>query len=79
VSLALGAHIGRPAAYAVVEKASRQAVADGHHLREVLAGDASVTGLLDAVALDQLFDPRNYLGSSAAFIDRARGAHFKEN
>lgn len=74
VTLALGAHLGRPAAYALVEQASRAAVADGRHLREVLAADPRVTDLLDTAALDHLFEPHNYLGASAAFIDRALAA-----
>lgn len=75
VTLALAEHIGRPAAYALVEKASRKAIAGGLHLRQALTADPEATAHLDAATLDRLFEPHNYLGASAAFIDRALAAH----
>ena len=74
MTLSLGEHIGRPAAYALVEKASRKAIVEGLHLRDALAADPEVAAHLDAPALDRLFQPHNYLGASAAFIDRALAA-----
>jgi len=70
VMLALGAKIGRMSAHKLVEQASRQAAANGRHLREVLVSDAGVGRHLSPEALDKLFDPANYRGEAGAFVDR---------
>jgi len=71
VAMALGQAIGRPAAHEVVERASHQAVAQGRHLRDVLAADPRVTEHLSAADLDRLFDPVNYIGLAEQLVDRA--------
>jgi len=70
VTMALGSRIGRLAAHELVERACRQATVTRRHLREVLAEDPVATKHLSPVDLDRLFEPCNYLGSAAAFVDR---------
>ncbi|HSB52820.1 MAG TPA: 3-carboxy-cis,cis-muconate cycloisomerase [Gemmatimonadales bacterium] len=77
VTLALGSALGRLAAHERVEVACRRAVAEGRHLRQVLAEDAVVTARLDSGDLDRLFDPHNYLGVSAALVERVLAARRK--
>jgi 3-carboxy-cis,cis-muconate cycloisomerase len=75
VMMALGERIGRGEAHHLLEEASRKAIAERCHLREVLAADAHVTRHLDAGALKRLFDPLAYLGSAETFVDRALAAY----
>ena len=75
VMLALGATIGRMAAHKLVEQASRQAAASGHHLRDVLGTDAAVARQLSPEILDHLFDPANYRGEAGAFVDRVLASY----
>jgi 3-carboxy-cis,cis-muconate cycloisomerase len=70
-AMALGEHIGRPRAHELVEQASRRASAQGHHLRDVLAGDPQVQAHLSSDDLDRLFDPLNYLGLAERLVERA--------
>jgi 3-carboxy-cis,cis-muconate cycloisomerase len=70
VTMALADRIGKADAHHLVEEASRKAVADKRHLRDVLADDARVTAHLDAARLEKLFDPLAYQGASQALIDR---------
>src|SRR5579871_2440903 len=74
VMMALGGALGRLEAHHLVEAACRRAVAEGRHLRDVLAQDGTVAAHLDAAALDRLFDPLNYLGATEALIDRVLAA-----
>jgi 3-carboxy-cis,cis-muconate cycloisomerase len=70
VTMAMGKYIGKSAAHALVEVASRQARASGKHLREVLAQDRAVTERLSSAELDYLFAPENYLGVAEELVDR---------
>ena len=70
VAMALAASVGKSDAHHVVEAASRAAVENKQHLRDVLAKDPRVGKHLDAAALAKLFDPKNYQGASQAMIDR---------
>jgi 3-carboxy-cis,cis-muconate cycloisomerase len=70
VAMALGQHIGRPAAHEVVEQASHRAVAQGQHLCEVLAEDPRVQPYLSTEELEHLFDPGAYLGVAGQLVDR---------
>ena len=70
-SLGLARFIGKAAAHAIVEAASKQAVAEKRSLRDVLAAMPEVKKHLDARALDKLFDPAGYTGMSDAFIRRS--------
>jgi 3-carboxy-cis,cis-muconate cycloisomerase len=75
VQMALAPSIGRDAAHALVAGACRRAVAEDAHLRDILAREPGVTRWLDAPALDTLFDPRRYLGESAAYLERVLASH----
>ena len=70
ISMALAARIGRSEAHEIVERASRRAAEEGRELREVLAAEKTVAQHLPPQELARLSDPRNYLGQSAAFVDR---------
>ncbi len=72
VTMALGAKIGRQAAYEVVERACR--AAGKRHLRAVLEQDGVIGAHLSTKELDRAFDPANYLGEAAQFVDRAIAA-----
>jgi 3-carboxy-cis,cis-muconate cycloisomerase len=74
VQMALGARIGRQAAHALLERASKRALAEGRHLGEALAAEPEVTAHLAPADLDRLLDPLNYLGAAAQLIDRALAA-----
>jgi 3-carboxy-cis,cis-muconate cycloisomerase len=77
VATAMGKHIGKSAAHALVEVASRQACESGKHLREVLAQDQAVTERLTSAELDRLFVPENYLGIAEELVDRVIAASRK--
>ena len=74
VSIALARHIGRQPAHELVEHACGQAVREGKHLREVLAGDARVTRHLSAAQLDRAMDPAHYLGQAERRVARVLAA-----
>jgi len=69
VTLALGGSIGRMAAHQLVEQACRAASAQHKHLREILAQEATAAAHLSLAELDRLFDPAQYTGQAAAFVD----------
>ncbi len=73
VMMALGAKLGRLHAHELVEHATKKAVAEGRHLRDVLGEDRAITAELGADELDRLFDPLGYVGQAAAFVDRVTG------
>ena len=70
VSFALAEKIGKADAHHLVEAASKKAVADKKHLRDVLTSNSKVTAQLDAKKLARLFEPMAYQGASQALIDR---------
>src|SRR5712672_4229696 len=70
VTMALAEKIGKSEAHHLIEAASKKAVADRKHLRDVLAADAKVTAHLNAEKLARLFEPMAYQGASQALIDR---------
>lgn len=74
VAMALGAKLGKQEAHHLVEAASKRAVAEKRHLRDVLAGDEAVLQHLKRDDLDKLFDPLGYTGVAAALIDRVLAA-----
>ncbi|MBZ5700904.1 MAG: 3-carboxy-cis,cis-muconate cycloisomerase [Acidobacteriia bacterium] len=73
--MALGRALGRQTAHDLVQKACKRAQTERRHLRAVLADDPIVAMHLAKDDLDRLFDPRQYLGVSEQFIDRALAAH----
>jgi 3-carboxy-cis,cis-muconate cycloisomerase len=73
VMMALAEHTGRQDAHDVVYSACRAALDRGTTLLTELQGQPEVTRHLDSARLAELTDPGNYLGSTAAMIDRALG------
>jgi 3-carboxy-cis,cis-muconate cycloisomerase len=70
VTFALAEKIGKSEAHHLLEAASKRAVAEKKHLRDVLAKDTKVTAHLSADTLTKLFEPMGYQGVSQALIDR---------
>jgi 3-carboxy-cis,cis-muconate cycloisomerase len=75
VSTVLAERIGRPRAQELVEAASTRAAAGDRSLREELLADEEISRHLSEAEVDAALDPAAYLGSSAAFIDRALAAY----
>src|SRR3954451_17655158 len=74
VTFALAEKIGKSDAHPLIEAASKQAVADKKHLRDVLTADSNITAQLSADHLAKLFEPMAYQGASQALIDRLLAA-----
>ena len=70
VTMRLAETIGKSDAHHLIEAASKKAVAEKKHLRDVLTADASVTAQLGADKIAKLFEPMAYQGASQALIDR---------
>jgi 3-carboxy-cis,cis-muconate cycloisomerase len=70
VTFALAEKLGKADAHHLIEAASKKAVADQKHLRDVLTSDSKVTAHLDAKQIAALFEPMAYQGVSQALIDR---------
>lgn len=70
VTFALADKIGKSDAHHLIEAASKRAVAEKKHLREILAADSQVTAHLTAEKITALFEPMAYQGASQALIDR---------
>ncbi|HZR86089.1 MAG TPA: 3-carboxy-cis,cis-muconate cycloisomerase [Bradyrhizobium sp.] len=70
VAMALAEKLGKSEAHHLVEAASKTAVAEKKHLRDVLAADSNVSAQLSADQLKKLFEPMAYQGASQALIDR---------
>lgn len=70
VTFALAEKIGKSDAHHLLEAASKTAVAEKKHLRDVLTADPRVTAHLGAGRIAKLFDPMSYQGVSQALIDR---------
>jgi 3-carboxy-cis,cis-muconate cycloisomerase len=70
LSFALAAKIGKHDAHQLLEGASRKALAEKRHLRDVLGEDPRITAHLSAREIEHLFDPLAYQGVSQTFTDR---------
>jgi 3-carboxy-cis,cis-muconate cycloisomerase len=70
VTMALAEKVGKSEAHHLIEAASKKAVADKKHLRDVLTADGKITALLGAEKITALFEPMAYQGASQALIDR---------
>ena len=75
VMMALAEKIGRLEAHDLVEAACHRAVAEGAHLKDVLAKDPAVAAELDAGQLARLFAPEAYLGVAESFVQRVLAAY----
>ena len=78
VSTRLAAKVGKAAAHKVLEAASRNAIRDKKHLRDVLSADPAVAAHIGAKEMAELFDPARQLGVANQFIDRAAAAFRQE-
>ena len=70
VTMALAEKIGKSDAHHLIEAASKKAVAEKKHLRDVLSADAGITAQLGADGIAGLLEPMAYQGTSQALIDR---------
>src|SRR3954454_150606 len=70
VTMALAEKIGKSDAHNLIEVASKKAVADKKHLRDVLIADPKIIAQLSADKITELFDPMAYQGVSQELIDR---------
>jgi 3-carboxy-cis,cis-muconate cycloisomerase len=70
VTMALAEKLGKRDAHHLIEAASKKAVAEKKHLRDILADDSQVTALLGGNGLAKLFEPMAYQGASQTLIDR---------
>jgi 3-carboxy-cis,cis-muconate cycloisomerase len=70
VAMALAEKIGKSDAHHLIEAASKKAVADKKHLRDVLMADSKITAQLGTDKIAALFEPMAYQGASQALIDR---------
>jgi 3-carboxy-cis,cis-muconate cycloisomerase len=70
VAMALAEKIGKSDAHHLIEAASKKAVAEKKHLRDVLAADPKITAQLGPERIAELFEPMAYQGASQALIDR---------
>jgi 3-carboxy-cis,cis-muconate cycloisomerase len=68
--MALAEKLGKSEAHHLIEAASKTAVAEKKHLRDVLAADSNVSAQLSADQLKKLFEPMAYQGASQTLIDR---------
>ena len=76
VSIVLAQKLGRETAHHLLEQCCKRAVAQGRHLRAVLADEPQVTAELSAAELDRLLDPAQYLGQAHTWVTRAVTEHF---
>ncbi|HEY6293978.1 MAG TPA: 3-carboxy-cis,cis-muconate cycloisomerase [Terriglobia bacterium] len=70
VAVALGKHLGRPAAHRLVERACHRALAENRHLLPVLVEDEEVRAHLSPEEMERLLDPKNYIGLAESLVDR---------
>lgn len=70
VMMGLAPTLGREEAHHVVKHACDIALAERISLADALERDPAVAARLDRAAIERLIDPRAYLGSTDAFIDR---------
>jgi 3-carboxy-cis,cis-muconate cycloisomerase len=65
--MVLGENLGRDVAHKILEQATKKALAEGRHLRDVLAETPEVSAHLDRAILQQMEIPEQYLGSAESF------------
>jgi 3-carboxy-cis,cis-muconate cycloisomerase len=70
VMMRLAPLLGRQRAHDVVYDACMLAYEQGRPLRELLLATPDIGSAVGAEALDEMLDPRNYVGLSAEFVDR---------
>ena len=70
--------LGRLEAHELVKAASRRTFENGSSLREEILADPALNGVLSLGEIDAALEPRNYLGSAEAFVDRALDFYRRE-
>ena len=70
VMMALAPKLGRGAAHAALERATKKSLAEKRPLQDVLAVDAEIVQHIEPEALARAFDPAAYQGAAQTFIDR---------
>ncbi len=71
LSMTLTPHLGRPAAQRLVKTLCDHAITSGISLHQAALESEQVQAILTPEAIDHALDPRNYLGNTDSFIDRA--------
>ena len=70
--------IGRLEAHDLVKAASHRTLRNGSSLREEILAEPALSDVLTPEQIDAALDPRSYLGSCGAFVDRALDFYRKE-
>ena len=70
--------LGRLEAHELVKAASHRTLENGSSLREEILAEPALSDVLTPEEIDAALDPRSYLGSSGAFVDRALELYRKE-
>jgi 3-carboxy-cis,cis-muconate cycloisomerase len=70
VMMALAKHVGRGAAHDLVYASCRKVADNGGSLLSHLLVDPEITKHIDALQLEKLVDPANYLGAAGLMVDR---------
>ncbi len=78
VMMLLGEKLGRDTAHKLLDQATRQSIAQGRHLREVLGEMPEVSRHLDRAALNEIEIPEEYLGSADEFRKRLLSAEAED-
>jgi len=71
VMFALGRHVGKHRAHALVREAAKQGRERGIGFRQALLDHTEIAPHLDAAQIDALLDHRSYLGLAPQAVDRA--------
>jgi 3-carboxy-cis,cis-muconate cycloisomerase len=74
VMMGLAPKLGRQVAHDVVYDACRAAAESGRPLLELIAANPQAAPHFSRAELERLLDPRNYLGSAGAMVDRSLGS-----
>ena len=77
MAMVLAKQIGKMPAHQLIERASQRAMESGESFREALLAEKEITSHLSAREIDSLLDPKNYIGSAQAMIDRVLSASKK--
>jgi 3-carboxy-cis,cis-muconate cycloisomerase len=77
LTVALAKTLGRADAYRIVDEVAAQAARAGISLHEAAAADERVRSVLAGGRLDRVLDPREYRGSTDAFIEYALNEYRK--
>jgi 3-carboxy-cis,cis-muconate cycloisomerase len=77
VAVALAKQVGKMPAHEIVEHAAHRAIESGQPLRDVLVEEKQITRYLSAAEIDDLLEPKNYIGSAQSMINRVLAASKK--